>query len=160
MASSQNKGEGEGEKSQPENFAYTHLWVSSDGETHVKEGKLSNFDLKQYAASTPPQFVKPTQPPTKTVFSELSVGNEQDWHCCPQVQYVICLSGKWYIETSDGSRREFGPGEILFQDNIEGSPASKKPQHKSGVVGDSVNQQLILQVERKAEVDNPCPKDL
>lgn len=36
------------------------------------------------------------------------------------------------METSDGTRREFSPGEVMFQDNVENSPAAKQPQHKSG----------------------------
>ena len=31
----------------------------------------------------------------QAVFSELPVGNFQDWHSCPQTQFVTCLSGSW-----------------------------------------------------------------
>ena len=34
---------------QPEDFHYTHLWVDSAGETHLKECSMKGFDLKQYA---------------------------------------------------------------------------------------------------------------
>jgi hypothetical protein len=43
----------------------------------------------------------------------------------------------------------------LAQDDTKDSPAAKQPQHQSGVVGDAPNQQLILQIDRKPEVDNP-----
>lgn len=51
-----------------------------------------------------------------------------------------------YVITTDGSRKDFKVGEILFQDDVEDSPAAKQPKHYSGVNGDAPNQQLILQV--------------
>ena len=40
-------------------------------------------------------------------------------------------------------------GATHVQDDVEGSPAAKTPQHASGVNGDTPNQQLILQVASK-----------
>ena len=34
--------------------------------------------------------------PLKVIFTELAVGLENDFHCCPQVQLVITLKGSWY----------------------------------------------------------------
>ena len=49
-----------------------------------------------------------------------------------------------------------GPGDILFQDDVKDSPAKNTPRgHQSGVVGDFPCQQMIVQVSRKPEVDNP-----
>ena len=31
----------------------------------------------------------------QAVFSELDVGNFQDWHCCPCPQLVTCITGSW-----------------------------------------------------------------
>ena len=31
-------------------FPYTHLWVDSEGETHIKEARFSGFEKKSYAA--------------------------------------------------------------------------------------------------------------
>ena len=74
--------------------------------------------------------------------------------------FVLALSSR-FVKASDGTRREFGPGEVLFQDNIKNHPLTAKPPvHQSGVVGDQPNQQLILQIDRVAEVDSPIPKDL
>mmetsp|Transcript_12641 Transcript_12641/g.38030 ORF Transcript_12641/g.38030 Transcript_12641/m.38030 type:complete len:160 (-) Transcript_12641:2357-2836(-) len=147
------------EGDQPEDFRYTHLWVSQDGETHLKECRMKGFDLKSFAGPTPPQFVKEGPQPTKVTFSELPSNNEQDWHPCPGVQFVVCLAGSWYVETTDGSRKDFSVGEVLFQDDCEASPADKTPQHKSGVNGDKPNQQMILTVDRKPEVDRPGSLD-
>lgn len=79
----------------PQNFAYTHLWVSADGETHITEAKLTGFDLKKYAADSESQFVKQGPSPGKVVFTELAPGLENDYHPAPQVQFVITVAGKW-----------------------------------------------------------------
>ena len=73
---------------------YVHLWVDSEGETHIKDAEMKGFELKKYAAD--PQFVKDDiETPTKVVFTELSPGIEQDFHPCPEVQFVACLAGAW-----------------------------------------------------------------
>lgn len=41
------------------------------------------------------QLVKDRPKPLKVIFTELAVGLENDWHCCPQVQLVITLKGNW-----------------------------------------------------------------
>lgn len=62
-----------------------------------------------------------------------------------------------YVETTDGTRREFKVGETLWQDNTKNSPASKTPQHASGVIGDQACEVFISQVDFKETVDKPCP---
>lgn len=37
-----------------------------------------------------------------------------------------------YVKTTDGTKRVFQPGEIMFQDNVQDSPADKQPEHESG----------------------------
>ena len=64
------------------------------GRTHIKDAKMKGFELKKYAAD--PQFVKDDiEAPTKIVFTELAPGIEQDFHPCPEVQFVVCLAGAW-----------------------------------------------------------------
>ena len=41
------------------------------------------------------QLVKEGPKPLKVIFTELAVGLENDYHCCPQVQLVITLKGSW-----------------------------------------------------------------
>ena len=41
------------------------------------------------------QLVKEFSKPLKVIFTELAVGLENDYHCCPQVQLVITLKGSW-----------------------------------------------------------------
>ena len=60
-----------------------------------------------------------------------------------------------FVKTTEGTKKTMKAGDILFQDNIEGSPADKPPSHFSGVEGDQPCQQVVIQIDRKAEVDKP-----
>ena len=45
-----------------------------------------------------------------------------------------------YVKTSDGTVREFQPGEVMFQDNSKDNPGAKvkSPEHESGTVPDAM----------------------
>ncbi|KAJ7568187.1 hypothetical protein O6H91_01G022100 [Diphasiastrum complanatum] len=140
-----------GDSVQPKDFCYYQIWVSEDGETHFIENKMTGFTLQPY--SSKPQLVRSDfgGNPTKLVFTELAVGLEQPLHSAPTTQFVVTLSGSWYVKTTDGKKFEFHPGDVLFQDNTKDSPADKQPQHYSGVVGDKPCRQMIVQLDRKPE---------
>ena len=42
------------------------------------------------------------------------VGWVGTWHENPEPQWIIPLSGRWFVESMDGERVEMGPGEISF----------------------------------------------
>jgi len=135
---------------------YTHLWVSADGETHIKECTVSKLEPKGYSGA--PQMVRDgLPPPTNVVFTELSADFDNPWHVAPCAQWVVTLRGSWYVKTSDGTRREFGPGDVLFQDNTFNSPCPKQAEHYSGNAGRGPCQQMICQIAWAPQVDNPGP---
>jgi hypothetical protein len=142
---------------QPKNFRYYQLYASDDGTTHFGEWKMTGFDLQAY--SSKPQYVRSDfgGEPTKLVFTELAAGLEQPLHSCPAVQFVVTLSGSWYVKTTDGTKFEFKPGDVLFQDNTKNSPANTPPEHFSGVIGDEPCQQMIVQLSRPPQVNEPNP---
>ena len=57
------------QEDQPADFKYTHMWVSADGETHLKECAMKGFEMKKFAETE--QWVKPTESPTKVLRCEL-----------------------------------------------------------------------------------------
>lgn len=145
------------ESSQPLDFKYIQLWADADGETHIAQCRMSGF--REDAYSSLPQFVRDDfgGNTTKLIFTELSVGLTQPLHSPPAVQFVVTLSGSWYIETTDGGYYAFQAGEVLFQDNTAKSPAAKIPEHYSGTVGDVPCQQMVIQLNRTPNVDSVCP---
>ena len=93
-------------------------------------------------------------------FTSLPVTGENPWHYAPAAQFVIVLSGAWYVKGSDGKTTVFRAGDVLYQDNTKAHPAAKEgtqqAMHFSGVApGEETCSQLIIQVERSASVNNP-----
>ena len=56
----------------------------------------------------------------------LPVGWVGDWHENPRPQWIIPLSGRWFVETMDGARVEMGPGEMSFGEDQGTRP--RRPQ--------------------------------
>ncbi len=54
------------------------------------------------------------------IFRETEAGQEMDFHNAPRRQFVINLEGEFEIECGDGSKRRFGPGEIVLADDTTG----------------------------------------
>ena len=56
-----------------------------------------------------------TEHPGATVLVVVQpVGWVGEWHENPKPQWIIPLSGRWFVETMDGKRVEMGPGEVSF----------------------------------------------
>jgi hypothetical protein len=85
---------------QPNDFRYYQIYASETGTTHFGKWKMTGFDLQAYGSK--PQYVRSDfgGEPTKLVFTELAVGLEQPLHSCPAVQFVVTLSGSWYVKNS------------------------------------------------------------
>jgi hypothetical protein len=54
------------------------------------------------------------------IFRENPVGASIEFHNAPRRQFVITISGVGELECGDGSRRRFGPGDILLADDTTG----------------------------------------
>lgn len=150
---------GEGGSSAPEDFRYTHLWASADGETHLQSCTAKDFESKGYSGS--PQWVLGLGKrftPTSLTLTQVDPGWDNPWHPCPAPQFVVTLSGSWFLRTSDGSEVRFKAGDVLWQDNTKDCPSAKPAQHCSGTVGDEPCRQLLVQVGGwTPEVDKPGP---
>jgi hypothetical protein len=58
---------------------------------------------------------------------------------------VVPLSGRWFIETQDGTRVEMGPGEIHWAQDPNTRKVNGDVGHRSGQVGDEPCVQLMVQ---------------
>jgi hypothetical protein len=59
-------------------------------------------------------------PAAGVIFRETPAGGALDFHPAPRRQFVVTLSGVGEIECGDGSRRRFGPGDILLAEDTTG----------------------------------------
>ena len=86
----------------------------------------------------------------------LPVGWIGDWHENPKPQWIVPLSGRWFVESMDGQRVEMGPGEISFGEDKNTRPLNGKNGHLSGTVGDQPAVLMIVQFEAPATIARAC----
>ena len=85
------------------------------------------------------------------------VGWVGEWHENPKPQWIIPLSGRWFVETMDGKRVEMGPGEVSFGGDQNTKPdAQGRKGHRSGTVGNQPSVNLIVQLEKDPFAGQPC----
>lgn len=71
-------------------------------------------------------------PAGAVVFRETDDTYDFDWHPAPRRQWIVLLDGRISIETGDGEVREFGGGDLLLLEDIEGR-GHRTRQLSSGV---------------------------
>lgn len=138
----------------PPRLSYWHVWTDDDGMTHQTCCELTAFQLQSMGGRAAPQWNDQLVTSDATVLvATMPVGWIGDWHGNPKPQWVIPLSGRWFVETTDGVRVEMGPGEISFGADQNAKPdANGHIGHRSGTVGDAPAVVMIVQLNDKAWV--------
>ena len=125
----------------------------------MTELEMGGFRTQSYSAA--PQAVKADLggAARAVAFTELPPGWDNPWHCCPAPQLVVTLSGEWFAETSDGARRTFAAGDVLYQDNVQDNAPGPggAGQHYSGNTGAEPCRQAIVQLDRPPRIGPPTP---
>ena len=136
---------------------YWHVWVDGEGVSHQSLHAIERFELKSVGGDAAPQFMHNGEPMQATVaFMVLPPGWVGDWHPNPKPQWVIPMSGRWYVETMDGTRAEMGPGELsLGEDQLAHKDALGRLGHLSGTVGDAPCVLLCVQLDIPPTADQP-----
>jgi hypothetical protein len=118
-------------------ISYWHLWTDEAGISHQTQSKLENFEFKGVGDAAPQWNDKQQRSEATVVFTVQPVGWVGEWHENPAPQWIVPLSGSWWVEAMDGTRREFGPGELSFGEdqNCKADPQGRKG-HRSGTIGD------------------------
>ncbi len=116
---------------------YWHLWTDADGVSHLRECALTEFELKGVGPADP-QWNNRQAPSGATVITSVQpVGWVGDWHENPGPQWIVVLSGRWWIEAMDGTRIEQGPGEFSFGEDQGCREKNGRRGHRSGTIGDA-----------------------
>ncbi len=115
---------------------YWHLWTDDAGVSHQQLCHLTQYQAQQIG-SADPQWNNPQPRGDATVvFTVQPVGWIGEWHENPAPQWIVVLSGRWFIESMDGTRIEQGPGEFSLGED-QGCVASEgRLGHRSGTIGD------------------------
>jgi hypothetical protein len=136
---------------------YWHLWTDHDGISHQTRCTLSEFENAAIQPEAAPQWIGAKTKDSATVFvTVLPVGWIGAWHENPKPQWIIPLSGRWFVESMDGQRVEMGPGEISFGEDKNTRRLNGKHGHLSGTVGSEPAVLMIVQLETPAAVAAAC----
>ena len=114
---------------------YWHLWTDADGVSRQQQCWLTQFELKGVGGAAPQWNDKQARSDATVVFTVQPVGWVGDWHENPAPQWIVVLSGRWWIESMDGTRVEQGPGEFSFGEDQNCTEQDGKRGHRSGTVG-------------------------
>lgn len=126
---------------------YWHVWTDEQGISRQSRRQITNFTLKSIAPPAAAQWLGQVKQEGGTCsFTVLPVGWIGTWHENPQPQWIIPLSGCWFVETMDGQRVEMGPGSISFGADQNTQEDDRGHQgHLSGTVGDVPAVLVIIQ---------------
>jgi hypothetical protein len=143
-----NDGRDEG---RPPVLPFYHMWTGPEGLSRLDRCDLTGFALKSVGGGAAPQWMRDFPGTVEAVkFNVLPVGWVGEWHESPKPQWVVPLSGRWFLETQDGRRVEMGPGDIHFgQDQgtraLDPEDGGGRKGHRSGTLGDAPCVQMMVQ---------------
>jgi predicted outer membrane protein len=137
---------------------YWHVWTDENGVSHQKRCELSAFEFQSISKGAAPSWLDRLSTPSATLlFVVQPVGWVGEWHENPKPQWIVPLSGRWFVETMDGKRVEMGPGEVSFGGDQNTKPdAHGRRGHRSGTVGNQPSINLIVQLENDPSAGQPC----
>jgi hypothetical protein len=135
---------------------YWHVWTDDEGVSHQVRCMLDRFELRGIGAAAPQwNGTQPTSEAT-VVFTVQPVGWVGEWHENPAPQWIVPLSGRWWVESMDGTRVEMGPGELsLGEDQGCIADAAGRKGHRSGTIGDEPAILMTVQLH-VTPVKRPC----
>jgi hypothetical protein len=125
---------------------YWRLWVDADGVSRQSREETRRFDLASISPPASPQWLGvETRAQAIVRLTVLPVGWTGDWHPNPHPQWIVPLSGRWFVESMDGQRAEMGPGELAFGGDQGAKRVDGKSGHRSGTVGDAPAVLMLIQ---------------
>ena len=137
---------------------YWHAWTDENGVSRQTRCELRAFE-KQSMGGAAPQWNNRLSASRAIVITAVQpIGWVGEWHENPMPQWIVPLSGRWFVETMDGTRIEMGPGEASFgNDQNSRADAQGRKGHRSGTVGSKPAVLMIIQLEQGAATGQPCP---
>ena len=89
---------------------YWHLWTDADGVSRQTKCVLTDFQLQSISKPAQPQWQgHRTRAEVTVMMTVLPVGWVGEWHENPKPQWILPLSGRWFVESMDGQRVEMVP---------------------------------------------------
>ena len=126
---------------------YWQLFAGDDGLSSVAASHLHGFAEQSVGGKAAAMWMLAAPGEVEAVrFAILPVGWVGEWHESPRKQWVVTLSGRWFIETQDGLRIEMGPGDLHWGEDLGTRPIDGNHGHRSGQLGDEPCAHLLVQL--------------
>ena len=137
---------------------YWHVWTDDRGVSHQSRCAIETFTSQSISPPAAPQWQHRLALGDAVVLVTVQpVGWTGAWHENPKPQWIIPLSGRWFVETMDGQRVEMGPGDISFgEDQCTRADEKGRKGHLSGTVGDEPAVLMIVQSLSPSQLGSPC----
>jgi hypothetical protein len=125
---------------------FWNMLPDAEGRSTIMQQALAGFALDSVSGDAAPIWMREFQGEVKAVwFNIMPVGWVGEAHSTPALQWVVPLSGRWFIETQDGTRVEMGPGDIHWGADLAGDGVNATTAHRSGQLGDVPCVQMMVQ---------------
>lgn len=140
----------------PPAASYWHVWTDEQGVSHQTRCTLTAFERQSMGGAAPQWNDRLGAAEANMIVAVLPVGWVGEWHENPKPQWIVPLSGRWFVETMDGTRVEMGPGEASFGNDQHCRPDARgRKGHRSGTVGDRAAVMMIVQLEQDPATGRP-----
>ena len=137
----------------PPSMPFWQMVPGAGGGSTIEQQTLEDFLRQSVSGDAAPIWMRQFQGEVKAVwFNVLPVGWVGEWHPSPALQWVVPLSGRWFIETQDGKRIEMGPGEIHWGEDLAVEGAGDAMAHRSGQLGELPCVQMMVQFRHAEDV--------
>ena len=137
---------------------YWYLYTDERGVSRQRRCALTDFERRSISEPASPQWIgRETRGAMATLVTVLPAGWIGEWHENPHPQWIIPLSGRWFVESMDGQRIEMGPGELSFGADQGTRELNGRKGHLSGTVGDRPAVLWLIQLDGAPSAHLPCP---
>ncbi|WP_225198626.1 hypothetical protein [Gluconobacter oxydans] len=141
-------------------ISYWDNWTDPQGVTHLTKCKMSTFheELITPAGDKVMLSTPHDGPATVTVTIRVQPPHwKGGWNESHQVQWIVPLSGIYFVKAMDGTSVELNPGDVLLSEDVAPVAHGTDPKgHQSGNVGDAAVALQILQFGEATPSHVPC----
>ncbi|MGH8273113.1 MAG: cupin domain-containing protein [Gammaproteobacteria bacterium] len=135
---------------------YWHIWTDEDGVSHQNRCALTDFESSSVGDAAAQWNDQQERGEATIVFVVLPADWVGEWHENPAPQWILPISGRWFVESMDGTRVEMGAGDLSLgedQDCVADDEGNKG--HRSGTLDGK--QAVLMTVQMHVPpVREPC----
>lgn len=130
----------------PPVVGYWHLWRDADGVSHQTRCALRDFEQTCIGQASAQWNDERPRGEATVVFTVLPADWVGEWHENPAPQWIVPLSGGWWVESMDGTRVQMRAGELsLGEDQGCVADAQARRGHRSGTLDGMPTVLLVVQ---------------